>query len=156
MSFQGEFLKAGIDSDGTNVDVFKSGAQFMVDGPTFKKVTVTTKTTASDVTYTAAELIGGLIIRDPSGGARTDTSPTAVLLAAAIKRLNIGSSFLFVIRNSADAAETITLAGGIGVALATGNTNTIVQNNSKTFLAVCTAIGAAPTFTIYSLGTVVH
>jgi hypothetical protein len=151
MSFQGEFLKAGIDADGTNVDIYKSGAQLMVDGPTFKKTTVTTKNTAGDVTYTAAEVIGGLILRDPNGGARADLFPTAANLAAAIKKLNTGSSFTVTIRNTADAAETITMTTNTGLTLS--GTMTIAQNAQKEFLVVCTAIGT-PTFAIYSKGSV--
>lgn len=112
--------------------------------------TVTTDTTAGVVTYTAAELLGGFILRDPNGGARSDVSPTALLIIAAIENFQIGSSFEFTIRNTADAAEEITLTAGTGVTLS--GTMTIGQNDSKRFLVVVTA---ATTVTIYSLGTVV-
>lgn len=116
-----------------------------------KKTTVSTLTTADDLTLTAAQLLGGFIDRDPNGGARTDTTPTAALLIAAIIQAGVGNSFEFTIKNSADGAETITIGAGTGVTL-TG-TMTIAQNNSKRFLAVVTAADAV---TIYSLGTVVH
>jgi len=123
----------------------------VVDGNLNKKTTVTTLTTAGAVTYTAAQLIGGLILRDPNGGARSDVSPTAALIIAAIGGQKIGTSFEFTIRNTADAAETITVTAGTGVTLS--GTMTIAQNNSKRFLVLITA---ATTVTIYSLGTVVH
>lgn len=116
---------------------------------------VTTDATAGARTYTAAELVGGLILRDPTGGNRSDVTPTAALIVAAIPACIVGSSFEFTIRNTADAAETITVTAGASVTLS--GTMTIAQNNSKRFLAVVTnATGAAEAVTIYSLGTVVH
>ena len=151
MAFKGAFLQAGLDSDGTNIDVYHSGAQLVVDGPTFKKTTVTTTTTAAAVTFTAAELLGGLILRDPAGAARADLVPTAAAIIAAIKSYNVGTSFEFTIRNTADAAETITVTTNTGVTLS--GTMTIAQNNSKRFLVV---VDSATAVSIYSLGTVVH
>jgi hypothetical protein len=117
--------------------------------------TVTTKTTAGAVTYTAAELVGGLILRDPAGAGRSDVTPTAALIVAGIAGAIVGSSFEFIIRNDADAAETITLTAGAGVTLS--GTMTIAQSNSKRFRAVCTNVtGSAEAVTIYSLGTVVY
>lgn len=120
-----------------------------------KKATVTTDATAGARTYTAAEILGGLILRDPAGGARSDVTPTAALIVAALKNPVVGSSFEFTIRNTADAAETITLTGGTGVTIS--GTATIAQNNSKRFQAVCTNVTASSeAVTVYSLGTVVH
>lgn len=106
--------------------------------------------TAGAATYTAAQLLGGLILRDPAGGARSDVSPTAALIIAAIAQGAAGNQFRFTIRNTADAAETITLTAGTDATLS--GTMTIAQNNSKEFLCVVTA---ATTVTIYSLGTIV-
>lgn len=119
------------------------------------RTTVTTDATAGAKTYTAAELLGGLILRDPAGGNRNDVSPTAALLVAGFTGAVVGSSFDVIIRNTADAAETITLTAGAGVTL-TG-TMTIAQNNSKRFRVVFDNVGAgAEAVSIYSLGTVVH
>lgn len=121
----------------------------------WQRATATTDATAGARTYTAAELIGGLILRDPAGGSRNDVTPTAALIVAGIQGAVVGSSFEFTIRNTADAAETITVTAGADVTLS--GTMTIAQNNSKRFLAVCTNVGAGTeTVTIYSLGTVVH
>lgn len=118
-------------------------------------VTVTTSTTAGAVTYTAAQLVGGLILRDPAGAGRSDVTPTAAAIVAAISGAVVGSSFEFTIRNTADDAETITLTAGSGITLS--GTMTIAQNNSKRFLAVCTNVtSSSEAVTIYSLGTVVH
>lgn len=121
----------------------------------WQRATVTTDTTAGVKTYTAAELLGGLILRDPAGASRSDVTPTAALIVAGIAGAVVGSSFEFTIRNTADAAETITVTAGAGVTLS--GTMTIAQNNSKRFLAVCTNVGSGTeAVTIYSLGTVVH
>lgn len=117
-------------------------------------VTVSTVTTAGVVTYTAAQLLGGLILRDPNGAGRSDVTPTAALLKAAFPGVNTGTAFEFTIRNTADAAETITITAGTGVTLS--GTMTIAQNNSKRFLLQFTNTGSTPTATLYSLGTVVH
>jgi len=120
-------------------------------GVSKNKLVVTTDDTAGVSTYTAAQVLGGLILRDPAGGARSDVTPTAVLLLAAMENPQVEDSFEFTIRNTADAAETITVTAGVGVTLE--GTMTIAQNNTKRFLCVVTA---STTVTIYSLGTVVH
>lgn len=115
--------------------------------------TVTTQATAGAQTYTAAQLVGGLILRDPNGGAVTDTTATAALLVAAFDNPVVGTTFEVIIRNTADAAETITVAGGTGVTVS--GTATIAQNNSKGFLVRLDNVTAAvEAVTMYSLGTV--
>ena len=116
-----------------------------------RKITATTIATADVVTLTAAQLLGGLILRDPAGAGRADVTPTAALIIAALAQGGTGNAFEFTIRNTADDAETITLTAGEGVTIS--GTATIAQNNSKRFLVVVTS---GTTVTIYSLGTVVH
>lgn len=112
---------------------------------------VTTDSTVGARTYTAAELIGGLILRDPAGAARSDVSATAAAIVAAISGAIVSSSFEFEIKNTADADETITLTAGAGVTLSGGMT--IPYNHTRRFLAVCTNVtGAAEAVTIYSMG----
>lgn len=134
------------------------GDGLRTDGPVkandfmLKKTTVTVDATAGARTYTAAEILGGLILRDPAGAGRSDVTPTAAQIVAALgPEPQVGDSFEFTIRNTADLAETITVTAGSGVTLS--GTMTIAQNNSKRFLAVVTSLAAV---TIYSLGTVVH
>jgi ABC-type arginine transport system ATPase subunit len=117
------------------------------------KATVTTINTAGAVTLTAAQVAGGLILRDPNGAGRADLVPTVAALYTEIgSPLKIaGLSFDFTIRNTADAAETITVTTNTGWTLS--GTMTIGQNNSKTFRVVFDTAAAA---TLYSLGTVVH
>lgn len=111
--------------------------------------------TAGAATYSAANLVGGMIIRDPAGANRSDVTPTAAEIVGAIAGAVAGSAFEFTVRNAADAAETITITAGTDVTLS--GTMTIAQNNSKRFLAVVTnAASGSEAVTVYSLGTVVH
>lgn len=129
------------------------------DGALLGKTVAATVATATAVTLTAAQVLGKLVLQDPAGGAVTTTLPTAALLAAAIRNdsqsLETGTSVEFTIRNTANEAEAITVAAGTGGTLS--GTATIAQNNSKRFLLVFTnGDQGAETYTVYSLGTVVH
>lgn len=120
-----------------------------------KTLTVTTDTTAGVVTYTIAQLLGGLILRDPNGAGRSDVTPTAALVVAGMPGAKVGQSFEFVIRNTADADETITITAGTGATLS--GTMTIAQNNSKRFvLRLDNVTASSEAYTLYSLGTLVH
>lgn len=133
----------------------KATGQVSTNGALTTKTTVTTISTAGAVTFTAAQLLGGLILRNPNGAGRADVVPTAALMVAAIPGAVVGDSFRFVIRNTAGAAETITLTPD-GAATTISGTATIAQNNSKEFLLVLTNVTASSeAYTIYSLGTVV-
>lgn len=118
-------------------------------------MTAATLSTASDQTYTVAHLLGGILLRDPNGGARADTLPTAANLVAAIPGAVVGTAFEWTLRNTADQNETITVGAGSGGTLS--GTATVAQNNTKRFLIVLTNItGSSEAYTAYSLGTVVH
>lgn len=120
--------------------------------------TTTTLSTASALTLTAAQVTGGLILRNPNGAGRTDTLPTAALMVAYFTKSGfrplIGQRFEFTIRNTAGAAETITVAAGTGGTIS--GTATIAQSNSKSFIFEFTGVNAgSEAYTCYSLGTVV-
>jgi hypothetical protein len=117
-----------------------------------RTITVLTDATAGAKTYSAANLVGGLILRDPNGANRSDVTPTAAQIVAGVAGAIVGSSFEVEMRNTADAAETITITAGAGVTLS--GTMTIAQNNGKRFLVVLDNVTAgAEAVTIYSLGT---
>jgi hypothetical protein len=122
-------------------------------GGTFASTfTPTTISTAGAVTYTAAQFIGGLILRDPNGSARSDVTPTAALLIAAMPGAAIGQSFQFDLVNTADASETITLTAGTGVTVA--GTATVAQNNGKRWIVYITnTTSGSEAVTVRSLGT---
>jgi hypothetical protein len=115
----------------------------------------TSNNTASNLTYTAAQLLGGLYLRDCGGGSRSDALPTAADLVAAIPGAAVGLSFQFILRNTSDAAETITVTAGAGCTIS--GTATVAQSNSKLFVVVLDNVGAGTeAYTIYSIGTFVH
>lgn len=112
-------------------------------------LTVTDITTAGAGTYTAAQLAGGLITRDPAGAGRTDTTDTAANLIAGTPALSRDGDTLFCyVINTADAAEAITLAGGTGVTVSNVG-QTIAQNESALLIFKRTSSTAV---TLYIVG----
>lgn len=96
--------------------------------------TPTSLATAGAETYTAAQLLTGIIVRDPAGAGRTDTLDTAAAIVAAVAGAAVGDTLVVHIVNGADAAETITLAAGTGGGFDTNQTaasRVIPQNASK-------------------------
>lgn len=90
--------------------------------------------TAGAVTFTAADILGRTIVRDPNGASRVDVLPTAALLVAALPGVRVGDVVDCLIVNGADAAETITLTAGSGGAFDANQTaasRVIGQNASK-------------------------
>ncbi len=147
---------AGLTSTNLSMTLATQGTGVVLPtvGPVVNFATVTTDSTAGALTYTAAMLKGGIILRDPNGSGRSDVTPTAALLVAALPSCVVGTAFRFTIRNTADAAEAITVTAGSGATLS--GTMTIAQNNSKDFLVVLTNVtSGAEAYTVYSLGTVV-
>lgn len=118
----------------------------------YPKVTATTIDMANAArTLTVAELLKGLLLIDPNGNV-TATFPTAALLVAGINGVDVGCSFRVEIINTANAADTLTLAAGTGGTLV--GTATIAQSNNKPFLFVITnATSGSEAYSVYSLGT---
>ena len=109
-------------------------------------------TASSNQTYTAAQLVGGIITRDPNGGARTDTTATGTEIETELNAQGIdvatGDTFTCLIVNTANGAEAITIGGGTGVAISNAG-QTIAQNESALLLFRRTGANA---FTCYILG----
>lgn len=102
-------------------------------------------------TLTVAETLGGLLLIDPNGNV-TATFPTAALLVAGINGVDVGCAFRVEIINTANAADTLTLAAGTGGTLV--GTATIAQSNNKAFLFRITNItSGSEAYSVYSLGT---
>ena len=134
---------------------------------TFPMVTNVTGLADANVTYTPAQLMGGLITRSISA-ARTDTLPSAAAMveavqgAQAVMGLNIpglvsGHSFEFFIRNISGGAFTLTIALGAGGVADGPSTMTIAQANTRGFKFVFTnvAIGSEA-YTIIGIGAATH
>jgi len=99
-------------------DVSLSGAGLCLLSDKYGERIATSLATAGAGTYTAAHLIGGLIVRDCAGAGRTDTTSTAALLVTALgAAAEVGSFIECRVVNDSDADEAITLAGGVGVTL---------------------------------------
>lgn len=92
------------------------------------ELTAANITTAGAGTYTAANLATGVITRDPAGAGRTDTTDTAANLISGLGLTANYQERECLIVNTADANETITLAGGTSVTLK--GTITVEQNTA--------------------------
>jgi hypothetical protein len=80
--------------------------------------------------------------------------PTAANIVAALPSAFVDQAFVVTIRNTADAAETITMTTNTGLTLS--GTMTITQNHQKSFLVRLTNVTTgSEAVTIYSMGTVV-
>ena len=109
-------------------------------------------TTAGAATYTAAQILDGIILRDPNGANRSDVLPTAALLVGAMRAPRIGDTVDVTIINTADAAETITIGGGTGGdfdAAQTAASKVIAQNASGRLLIRITGVGSAAAYVVY-------
>jgi hypothetical protein len=118
----------------------------------YKHATAASVTTAGNATYTAAQLLCGLLKRDPAGSARSDVTPTAALIIAALRpnARRVGYSFEFLLQNIADNSEVITVTAGSDVTLDSAG----VWNNLDHHLAkrIRVEVTAATTVTMYDLG----
>lgn len=133
-----------------------AGGSMVVDGLAASKATVTTDSTAGPLTITAAMIVGSYLKRDPAGGNRTDTTDTAANIVAAVDNAQVGSSWLFIYKNTANGAETVTLAGGTGVTLDVASAE-IDQNYTALFLVICTNVtGSSEAVTLHKLGEFTH
>jgi hypothetical protein len=114
-------------------------------------VSVTTLGTAGNVQLTAAQLLGGVLIRDCAGAARTDTPPTGAqiieYLTISGRAPAIGNAVEFYIRNTSAGAFAVTI--GPGVSIINAGTMVVPQNQQGRFLAV---VGASGVVTIMGMG----
>lgn len=95
--------------------------------------------TDSNQTYTAAQVVGGYLLRT-LGASRTDTLPLGSAITTALPSLGVGSTFDFVIKNASAGAFTITLAGATGTTLI--GTITVAQSETAVLRFVKTAASA--------------
>ena len=109
-------------------------SQNIVANSFISQATATSDATAGARTYTAAEILGGIIVRACAGASRSDVLPTAALLVAAMTSPKVGDVVRCYIVNGSDAAETITIGAGAGGGFDTNQTSAsrvIPQNSSK-------------------------
>lgn len=113
--------------------------------------TIDTDATAGANTYTAAEILKGILLRDPAGADRSDVLPTAALMVAAVPDAYVGQTIEFAMINNADADEVVTVTAGAGGTLAPTSI-TLGRNQSKKFILTFTNVGAATeAYTVYDV-----
>lgn len=121
------------------------------DGPVFPLTVPVSYSNAANNTLQLSDLLGGLIIRDCNGAARTDTLPSASVLVEGIQGAMVGTSFEFTVKNISGTAVAVTLAVPAGNA--TSGSMAVNQSNAKYFLLVFTNVTIGKeAYTLYSLG----
>lgn len=124
-------------------------------GPINQLTPPTTDATAGNVTYTAAQILSGIILRDTSSSARADVFPAAASIVPKIEGAQVGSALRFLLRNTSVGAGSITLTAGTGTTIK-GKTNVIAYLTQEEFILVVTALGDSngmgATCDIYTMG----
>lgn len=122
-----------------------------LSGLLYPTVTPTTINTDAVVTYTTAQVLSGLILRNITTTARTDVMPTAALLVAAVEGAQANTAFYFTLKNTTSTSHVITVAAGTGGT--TSGTMTIDYLTLRQFLVVFTnTTPGSEAYTLYSLG----
>jgi len=75
------------------------------------------QTATATATLTAAQVLGGVLVGNPSASAATYTTPTAAAIETALPNLKVGSTFDLTVINLGTSSGIITFAGGTGVTL---------------------------------------
>ena len=122
-------------------------------GVSFPKLTTDSDSTSS-YTYTASNMIGGIINREPSTSA-TDTVPSATNIVSAIPNAVVGSSFRFFVVNKGSSIILQKVGIGSGITFVDGassdpSTLSLFMNSISEFLVLCTNVTSAAV-TIYKL-----
>ncbi len=102
-------------------------------------------------TYTAADILGTIIVHDGTSGL-TATLPTAALLVAAIPNCRVGDTIECLIINGANASGSIVLAGGTGGTFDTnqGGGSKIVSFGNSKYVNIRVTNVITPAYVIYS------
>lgn len=117
--------------------------------PTVNPVVVNT---AGPVTYTPAQVLSGMILRDPAGAGRTDVLPSAQALAAGLPGVAVGTVIELFVRN--DGGATVLVTPGVGGTI-TGS-GTVVTLNGKWFWIRFTNVTlGSEAYVAHSIGSVV-
>lgn len=125
--------------------------KFTLDYPT---VTPTPNAVNAAVTYSVAEILSGLILRDALSTARADLLPTAAAIIAGINGCQVGTSFRTWIRNTGAGAGSITLTTNTGLTLS-GTMVIAFQTQKELMFVVTNVFPNQEAVTVYSLGAAV-
>lgn len=120
----------------------------------FRKRTLASIATVGAGTYLVADLLKGLIQRDPAGAARADTIDTAANIVGALTNSVIGAFIACAVHNIGSTGEDITITAGAGITLDSSLNVTIKPGQVATLLFVATNVtAAAEAVTVYRLDT---
>jgi hypothetical protein len=112
---------------------------------------ITTLATAGNVQLKADQLLGGVLLRDCAGAARSDQLPTAQAiidyLTISGRQPVVGNAAEFFVRNTSAGAFAVTLTTNTGLLLA--GTMVIPQSQQGRYFAV---VGGSGVVTIMSMG----
>lgn len=123
-----------------------ASARKLVEG-----LAATTDSTAGVVTYTIAEMLGGLILRDPNGGARSDVTPTAALIVAGITGAAVDDVFECTVVNTANATEVLTITAGSGVTLVPTSITPTQNESTRLLVRLTNVTSGSEAVTMYAL-----
>ena len=73
------------------------------------------QTATSTATLTAAQILGNMLVANPSTSAATYTLPTASAIDTALGNAKVGSTFDLFIVNTGTSSGTVTLSMGTGI-----------------------------------------
>ncbi len=143
-------LDYGIDSDYTDVAI--TDGKLSSNGGMFPKVTISTisYSTSPDRTLTTTHVLGGHIAYDGVGNSRVLVTPTGALLDAAFQFKYAGTVVDFIIENTGSSPEILTLSGGAGVTVNSGDPVVVHAGQRVTFRMRRTGVA---TWVIYNLRT---
>lgn len=106
------------------------------------------QTATSTATLTAAQVVGGMLLANPSTSAATYTLPTAAQIDAAVPNATVGSTFDLAIINIGTSSGTVTLSMGTGVTDGGNAAVAVAITSSALFRFRKTAEGA---YTVYKI-----
>ena len=106
------------------------------------------QTATSTATLTAAQVVGGMLLANPSTSAATYTLPTAAQIDAAVPNATVGSTFDLSIVNIGTSSGTVTLSMGAGVTDGGNAAVAVAITSSALFRFRKTAEGA---YTVYKI-----
>jgi hypothetical protein len=106
------------------------------------------QTATSTATLTAAQILGGMLVANPSTSAATYTLPTAAAIDAALPNATVGSTFDLNLVNVGTSSGAVTLATATGLTDGGNAFVAVAVTSSAAFRFRKTAEGA---YTVYKI-----
>ena len=106
------------------------------------------QTATATATLSAAQILGGMLVANPSTSAATYTLPTAAAIDTALPNATVGSTFDLAIVNTGTSSGTVTLSLGTGITDGGNALVAVAVTSSAMFRFRKTADGA---YTVYKV-----